>query len=174
MKYLITASRLKQALNDKGITARELSARSGVSEASISQYINGTHKPGNVSSGKMAEVLDCDPVWLMGFKTTPAEERAEKEERSRAYYRGITRKKPDNATIEKGEPHPSIFTFETEMPPRDSAESFIYHMGHYVTDRMIDDRLYCKLIKTSMDLHPKDLETAISMLEYLIYKREKG
>lgn len=171
MKYLITASRLKQALNDKGMTARELSTRSGVSEASISQYINGTHKPGNVSSGKMAEVLDCDPVWLMGFRSpSPSSEREEKED---SYYTVRPRKIIDASIKEKKKSQVYVFDVETNGL-HDSNESTIYHMGHYVTDRMIDDHLYCKLVKTSMELHPKDLETAISMLEYLIYKREKG
>lgn len=80
MKYSTTASRLKQALADNNMTARELSVKSGVSEASISQYINGTHKPGNISSGKIAEVLNCNPVWLMGFDGVP------KEAESSVYY----------------------------------------------------------------------------------------
>ena len=67
MRFFTTANRLKSALNACNMSARELSLLSGVKEASISQYINGTHKPGNVNSGKMANILGCDPVWLMGF-----------------------------------------------------------------------------------------------------------
>ena len=67
MKYPVTANRLNEALNEANMTPQELSRKSGVNKASISQYRNGTHKPGNVSSGKMAEVLGVSPVWLMGF-----------------------------------------------------------------------------------------------------------
>lgn len=67
MKHQETAYRLKTALDRLNMRAQELSDRSGVAKASISQYINGTHKPSNVSAGKMAAVLDVDPLWLMGF-----------------------------------------------------------------------------------------------------------
>ncbi|MBQ8559087.1 MAG: helix-turn-helix domain-containing protein [Tyzzerella sp.] len=46
---------------------QELANRSEVNKASISQYINGSHKPSNISAGKMASVLQVNPLWLMGF-----------------------------------------------------------------------------------------------------------
>ena len=67
MKYKLTANRLKIALSNNNMTSQELSDRSGVSKASISQYINGSHAPSNISSGKMGSVLDVNPLWLMGF-----------------------------------------------------------------------------------------------------------
>lgn len=67
MKNQITAKRLSDALNRKNMKAQELADASGVNKASISQYINGTHAPSNISAGKMAEVLEVSPVWLMGF-----------------------------------------------------------------------------------------------------------
>lgn len=67
MKYPETAKRLRDAMNEKGIIAQELADRSGVKKASISQYINGSHKPSNQSSGAMASVLNVNPLWLMGF-----------------------------------------------------------------------------------------------------------
>lgn len=67
MKNEETAKRLQDAMNKKGITQRELSEKSGVSEASISQYTNGSHAPGNISAKKIGEVLGVDPLWLMGF-----------------------------------------------------------------------------------------------------------
>jgi len=67
MKHEITANRLREALEDAGIKPVELSERSGVSQSSISHYMSGTHVPSNFSSGKMAKVLGCSPVWLMGF-----------------------------------------------------------------------------------------------------------
>lgn len=67
MKHKLTADRLNEALNEANMTAQELSKKSGVSKASISQYRHGTYKPSNVSSGKMGEVLGVNPLWLMGY-----------------------------------------------------------------------------------------------------------
>lgn len=67
MKHEETARRLKDALNRKNMKAQELSDKSGVSKASISQYMNGVHAPNNISSAKMAKILDVDPLWLMGL-----------------------------------------------------------------------------------------------------------
>ncbi|WP_337539269.1 XRE family transcriptional regulator [Suilimivivens sp.] len=76
MKHELTAKRLQLAINNANMPAQELANRSGVAKASISQYVNGSHKPSNISSGKMAPILDVNPLWLMGFdvpmKTTPA------------------------------------------------------------------------------------------------------
>ena len=76
MKNSETAKRLTTAMSLANITQQELSDRSGVGKASISQYCNGSHAPSNVSAGKMAKVLGVSPVWLMGFdvpmeRTTP-------------------------------------------------------------------------------------------------------
>lgn len=67
MKHDTTAKRLKIAMSNLNINAQELSNKSGVAKASISQYVNGSHKPSNISSGKMASVLNVNPLWLMGF-----------------------------------------------------------------------------------------------------------
>ena len=67
MKHPETARRLREAMAEKGMIAQELSDKSGVKKASISQYINGSHKPSNQSSGAMGIILDVSPLWLMGF-----------------------------------------------------------------------------------------------------------
>ena len=67
MKNPITAKRLSLALSNANMRPQDLANASGVSKASISQYINGSHAPSNISSGKMAKVLDVNPIWLMGF-----------------------------------------------------------------------------------------------------------
>lgn len=67
MKHPETARRLAEALASKNMLPSELASKSGVSKASISQYINGSHIPSNLSSTKMAEVLKVNPLWLMGF-----------------------------------------------------------------------------------------------------------
>lgn len=67
MKHETTAKRLQIAMTNINISAQELSNKSGVAKASISQYVNGSHKPSNISSGKLASILDVNPLWLMGF-----------------------------------------------------------------------------------------------------------
>lgn len=67
MKWPTTANRLKQAMNNINISAQELADKSGVSKASISQYVNGSHKPSNISAPKLAQVLQVNAMWLMGF-----------------------------------------------------------------------------------------------------------
>lgn len=67
MKNKLTSDRLKLAMDINNINASTLSRRTSVSEASISQYINGSHAPSNITAGKLAAVLNVDPVWLMGF-----------------------------------------------------------------------------------------------------------
>lgn len=67
MKNPITAHRLSTALSNASMIPQELANASGVSKASISQYLNGSHSPSNISSGKMAKILNVNPVWLMGF-----------------------------------------------------------------------------------------------------------
>ena len=67
MKWPVTANRLKQAMNKINISAQELADKSGVSKASISQYINGSHKPSTISAPKLAKVLMVNAMWLMGF-----------------------------------------------------------------------------------------------------------
>ena len=62
-----SARRLAQALSDAGMRAQDLVERSGVSKASISQYLSGTHTPSNISAGKMGAALGVNPLWLMGF-----------------------------------------------------------------------------------------------------------
>lgn len=70
MKNELTAKRLQIALSNSNMKPQELANKSGVSKASISQYINGSHAPSNISSGKMGKVLGVNPLWLMGFDVT--------------------------------------------------------------------------------------------------------
>ena len=99
MKYDITAKRLRDALDSSGMIPQELSEKSGVGKSSISQYINGSHKPSNIASGKMAEVLDVSPLWLMGFDV-PRESDAK---RFSAYADKFNELHPSLPTVEEKE-----------------------------------------------------------------------
>lgn len=67
MKHEQTSKRLQFALSNANMKPQELADKSGVSKSSISQYINGSHTPSNISSGKMGKILNVEPLWLMGF-----------------------------------------------------------------------------------------------------------
>lgn len=67
MKNELTAKRMQLALSNANMIPQELAEKSGVSKSSISQYVNGSHAPSNISSGKIGKVLDVNPLWLMGF-----------------------------------------------------------------------------------------------------------
>lgn len=91
MKYPLTSQRLKQAMEQKGIIAKDLAALSGVSKYSISQYVNGSHAPSNLSSGKMAAVLGVDPAWLMGFDVDYSSKLTQQEETLLSLFRSMNR-----------------------------------------------------------------------------------
>ena len=61
-------SRLKIAIENKGISQAELARRSGISRASITDYLKGKYKakPGAIYS--LAQALDVDAFWLLGYQ----------------------------------------------------------------------------------------------------------
>ena len=67
MKNELIAKRLQLALSNANMKQQDLVEKSGVGKSSISQYINGSHSPSNINAGKIAKVLDVEPLWLMGF-----------------------------------------------------------------------------------------------------------
>lgn len=79
MKNEVTAQRLRMALNNAGMKSQELAERAKVSKSSISQYVNGSHAPSNISAGKMGKVLNVNPLWLMGFDTEMKKEESSSE-----------------------------------------------------------------------------------------------
>lgn len=46
---------------------QELSNRTGVGKASISQYVNGKNTPSNLTAMQLCEPFFINPAWLMGF-----------------------------------------------------------------------------------------------------------
>jgi transcriptional regulator with XRE-family HTH domain len=83
------STRLKIALQNKGIKASVLAYRLGVHQATISNYLNGKYKPKTNTVLKICEVLECDPEWLSGFnspafaiKSTPEQPKLSEGERA--------------------------------------------------------------------------------------------
>lgn len=73
MKNEKTASRIREALDKKGMRAQELANRTGIDKSSISQYVHGLHKPSPETATRMADVLGVDPMWLMGHDVIEAQ-----------------------------------------------------------------------------------------------------
>ena len=57
--------RFQKSLAASKLTASELSKRTGISEANISNYINGKYTPKQDKCYALARALDVDPWWLM-------------------------------------------------------------------------------------------------------------
>lgn len=67
--------RLRKAIDMKGITQKQLSDKTGISNSSISQYLHGHSRPRPSNVEKLARALDVDPGWLIGFDVTNKPER---------------------------------------------------------------------------------------------------
>ncbi len=46
---------------------QELANKTGVSKASISQYVNGKNTPSNLTALQLSSPFHINPAWLMGF-----------------------------------------------------------------------------------------------------------
>ena len=57
--------RLQKSLEKSGMTAAELSEKTGISEANISNYINGKYVAKQDKCYALALALNVDPGWLM-------------------------------------------------------------------------------------------------------------
>lgn len=67
MKKSDFPSRLKQAMEIRGLKAVDLVERTGYTKSKISQYVNGVYLPKSEALFQIAKVLDVDEGWLMGY-----------------------------------------------------------------------------------------------------------
>lgn len=67
MKQETFARRLSEALECRQLKAADLSRLTGVSEGTISCYINGKYEAKQTRVRVFAKALDVNPVWLMGY-----------------------------------------------------------------------------------------------------------
>ena len=59
--------RLEQALIIRKIKASDLAEKTGINKARISQYVNGIYTPKSKATYIIAQALNVDEKWLMGF-----------------------------------------------------------------------------------------------------------
>ena len=60
--------RFRQALEARNMKAVEVSEKTGISQSTLSQYLSGYSTPKPDRLGKIAEALDVDYTWLLGFR----------------------------------------------------------------------------------------------------------
>lgn len=61
------ANRLKYAITVKNIKPIELSRKSGISKTNISCYMSGKYEAKQDGVKLLADALNVDPIWLMGY-----------------------------------------------------------------------------------------------------------
>ena len=61
------AKRIRKALSARNMTQSELCRRTKIATSAMSEYIKGLYDPKQDKIYVMAQALNVDPVWLMGF-----------------------------------------------------------------------------------------------------------
>ena len=59
--------RIKKALSIRGMKQSELCEKTRIPKSALSEYVSGAYEPKQDRLFLMAQALDVDPVWLMGF-----------------------------------------------------------------------------------------------------------
>lgn len=59
--------RIKKALSIRGMKQSELCEKTKIPKSALSEYISGAYEPKQDRVFLIAQALDVDPVWLMGF-----------------------------------------------------------------------------------------------------------
>ena len=61
------ATRLRIALNQRGIKQSVLAYKCGVDQSTISNYLKGRYEPKNDMLVKLGAALEVEPAWLAGY-----------------------------------------------------------------------------------------------------------
>lgn len=69
-------NRLRYAMNVRNIKSIDLSSKTGIDKSQISHYLKGDYKAKQDTLYLMANALNVNPVWLMGYDV-PMEKNAE-------------------------------------------------------------------------------------------------
>jgi len=69
----IFSERLQEALNLRGMKQVDLVEKTGISKSAISQYLSGEFQPKQSNTYKIAQALNVNEAWLLGYNV-PIEE----------------------------------------------------------------------------------------------------
>ena len=73
---MINPQRLREALYQSNMKSVDLAKALGVTEVTISRYLHGTRKPGDLMVRKMAEILHVVPEFLRDIEEQETPEEA--------------------------------------------------------------------------------------------------
>lgn len=79
MKIDTFANRLKQAMQEKGMKQIELANKTKIDKSLINKYIKGIAEAGNDNLAAIANVLNVNELWLLGYDVRYISEEEEKE-----------------------------------------------------------------------------------------------
>ena len=64
----ISQKRIQELINEYANgSQQEFADATGVAKASVSQYVNKTNAPGNITAAKIGRRYNINPLWIMGF-----------------------------------------------------------------------------------------------------------
>lgn len=63
----IIKDRLNEALRVRNISRSELAEKSGINKGTLSRYLRGETIPRSLAIGKLAQVLNVNPAWILGY-----------------------------------------------------------------------------------------------------------
>lgn len=79
MRKSTIEKRLRKLLSELGYTQKEFSAITGITEAAICRYLDGTRIPNAKSITAIADVTNVSPTWLLGYGDSEDVEFMQKE-----------------------------------------------------------------------------------------------
>lgn len=92
------SERIKKGLEIRELKQADLVNLTGISKGALSSYISGTYEPKQRNIYKIAEALDVNEAWLMGYDV-PMERNLSKESKSSFNPNEITEK--DEKSIQR-------------------------------------------------------------------------
>lgn len=66
-KLKTTAERLKEAMEIRNMKQSEIIEKTGISKGALSSYVSGKYIPKQTNTYKIAQALNVDAAWLMGY-----------------------------------------------------------------------------------------------------------
>ena len=76
----ILINRIKKILTEQNMSKADLSRLTGISNSSLSEYLNGKYEPKQDKIALIAKALHVSPAWLMGFDEEPNLNRRDERE----------------------------------------------------------------------------------------------
>lgn len=125
----------------------------GVSKFSISQYVNGSNAPGNITAAKIASKCRVDPLWVMGFD--------------------VPKRKKFKATFNAEDLHKSLEKYVDNSELDEAVENFLqetYYTNQEaaeIAQAIFDDNNLHALFDAARNSKPEDLKMAADLLKRL-------